>query len=106
MSLQGIQKNFPGLLHTPAKYDKNPPYGCEAIAKRKCGSNGVASPIYKRRLIKNFLHNFWEKSPNDSADTLVIKHFPEIAQSRTVQRKKYVFAFYVEIQDGCQKRLL
>ena len=48
MSLQHIQKNFPGLLHTPAKYEKNPPYGCEAITKRKCGSRGVASPIYKQ----------------------------------------------------------
>ena len=36
MSTQIIQKNFPGLLHTPATYEKNPPYGCEAIAKRKC----------------------------------------------------------------------
>ena len=34
MSSQHIQKNFPGLLHTPAKYEKNPPYGCEAIAKK------------------------------------------------------------------------
>ena len=57
MSSQHIQKNFPGLLHTPAKYEKNPPYGWKAIAKRKCGSGGVASPIYKQaslagRLIK------------------------------------------------------
>ena len=51
MSLQHIQKNFPGILHTPAKYEKNPPYGCEAIVKRKCRSSGsgrVASPIYKQ----------------------------------------------------------
>ena len=41
-------KFFPGLLHTPTKYEENPPYGCEAIAKRKCGSGGVASPIYKQ----------------------------------------------------------
>ena len=27
-------ENLPGLLHTPAKYETNPPYGCEAIAKR------------------------------------------------------------------------
>ena len=38
-----IKKNFPGLLHTPAKYEKNPPYGCKAIAKTKCGSGGVTS---------------------------------------------------------------
>ena len=41
-------KNFPGLLHTSGKYEKNPPYGCKAIAKRNCGSGGVASPIYKQ----------------------------------------------------------
>ena len=48
---QHIQKNFPGLLHTPVKCENNPPYGCESIAKRKCGSGGssrVASPIYKQ----------------------------------------------------------
>ena len=27
-------ENFLGLLHTPAKYEKNPPYGFEAIAKK------------------------------------------------------------------------
>ena len=27
---------------------KNLPYGCEAIAKRKCGSGGVTSPIYNQ----------------------------------------------------------
>ena len=58
--IAAYSENFPGLLHTPAKYEKNPPYGCEAIAKRKCGSGGVASPIYKqaslaRRLIKIWL---------------------------------------------------
>ena len=44
-------KNFPGLLHTPAKYEKNPPSACEAIAKKKCRSSesgGVASPVYKQ----------------------------------------------------------
>ena len=58
MSLQHIQKNFPGLLHTPAKYEKNPPYGCKAIAKRKCGSGssgGVASPIYKQVSLVGYL---------------------------------------------------
>ena len=48
MSSHHIQKNFSGLLHTPATYEKNPPYGCEAIVKRKCGFDGVASPIYKQ----------------------------------------------------------
>ena len=43
-----IQKKFTELLHTPVKYEQNPPYGCEAIAKRKCGSGGVSSPIYKQ----------------------------------------------------------
>ena len=46
MSSQHIQKNFPGILHTPAKYEKNLPYGCAAMAKRKCGSSGVASLIH------------------------------------------------------------
>ena len=48
MSWHHIQKFFPGLLHTPIKYEENPLYGCKAIAKRKCGSGGVASPIYKQ----------------------------------------------------------
>ena len=58
MSLQHIQKNIPGLLHTPAKYEKNPPYGCEAIVERKCGSGesgGVASPIYKQASLAGLL---------------------------------------------------
>ena len=55
MSSQHIQKNFPGLLHTPAKYEKNPHYGCEAIAKRKCRSRGVASPIYKQAFLAGCL---------------------------------------------------
>ena len=46
-ALKKMPKNFPGLLHTSAKYEKNLPYGCEAIAKRKCGSGGVASPVHK-----------------------------------------------------------
>ena len=48
MSSQHFQKTFPGLLHTPAKCEKNPPYVCEAIAKRNCGSGGVASPMNKQ----------------------------------------------------------
>ena len=35
-------------MHTPAIYEKNLPYGCEAIVKRKCGSGRVTSPIYKQ----------------------------------------------------------
>ena len=55
--ITAYSENIPGLLHTPAKYEKNPPYGCEAIAKRKCRSgrsgkssraSGVASPINKQ----------------------------------------------------------
>ena len=60
MSSQPIQKNFPGRLHTPAKYEKNPPYDCEAIAKRKCGSGGpggVVSPIYKQASLVGRLNN-------------------------------------------------
>ena len=47
MSSHYIQKKFPRVLHTPAKYEKNLPYDCEAIAKRKCGSgesSGVSNP--------------------------------------------------------------
>ena len=43
--IAAYSENFLGLPHTPAKYEKNPPYGCEAIGKRKCGSGGVPSPI-------------------------------------------------------------
>ena len=50
MSSQHIQKNFPGLLHTTAKYEKNLPYGWEAIAKRKWGSVSRFSHTNKRPL--------------------------------------------------------
>ena len=52
-----IQKNSPGLLYIPAKYENSMPYGIGAIAKTKCGSGGsggagraggLASPIYKQ----------------------------------------------------------
>ena len=52
--IAAYSEKFPRLLHTHAKYEKNPPYGCVAIAKKKCGSGrsggsgGVASPIYKQ----------------------------------------------------------
>ena len=42
-----IQKNSPGLLYIPAKYEKSAPYSIGAIAKTKCGSGGagrLASP--------------------------------------------------------------
>ena len=31
-----ISNYFPGLLHTPAKFEKNPPNRCGDIAKSKC----------------------------------------------------------------------
>ena len=46
--IAAYSEKFPRVLHTPPKYKKNPPYGCEAIEKRKCGSSGVTSPIYKQ----------------------------------------------------------
>ena len=43
---------------------------------------------------------FCEMSPVDSADTLGVKNFVEIALSRSVSE---INAFYAEIQDGRQK---
>ena len=52
-----IQKNSPGLLYIPAKYEKSAPYSIGAIAKTKCGAGraggaggagGLASPINKQ----------------------------------------------------------
>ena len=49
MSLQHIQKNSPRLLHTPAKFEKNPPNGHRVIRKIKRGAGGAwFSPIYKK----------------------------------------------------------
>ena len=48
-------------------------------------------------------NDFWEKSPVDSADTMRVKDFIEIALSRFDFRDKEVFAFNAEIQDGRQK---
>ena len=42
MSLQHIQKNSPGLLPKPAKFEKNPPNGYRVIRKTKCGAGGAA----------------------------------------------------------------
>ena len=68
MSLQHIQKNSPGLLPKPAKFEKNPPNGYRVIRKTKCGAGGAggaagaggarSSPIHKQaslagRLITN-----------------------------------------------------
>ena len=46
-----IQKNSPGLLYIPAKYENSMLYSIGGIAKTKCGSGGaggLASPIYKQ----------------------------------------------------------
>ena len=52
MSLQHIQKNSPGLLPKPAKFEKNPPNGYRVIRKTKCGAAGAggagSSPIHKQ----------------------------------------------------------
>ena len=55
MSLQHIQKNSPGLLPKPAKFEKNPPNGYRVKRKTKCGAGGAAgaggagsSPIHKQ----------------------------------------------------------
>ena len=65
MSLQHIHKNSPGILHTPAKFERNPPNGHRVMRKRKCGAHGAHRaggarypPIYKQaslagRLIKH-----------------------------------------------------
>ena len=45
---------------------------------------------------------FWGKSPVDSAYTLWVENFVEITLSCIVSEIS-VFAFYTEIQDGCQK---
>ena len=52
MSLQHIQKNSPGLLPKPAKFEKNPPNGYRVIRKTKCGAGGPggagSSPMHKQ----------------------------------------------------------
>ena len=64
MSLQHIKKNSPGLLHTPAKFEKNQPNGHRVIRKTKhrAGRPGRTGfpPIYKQaslvgRLIITFV---------------------------------------------------
>ena len=42
--ITAYSENIPGLLHTPAKYEKNPPYGCEAIAKKNADPANTAEP--------------------------------------------------------------
>ena len=48
-------------------------------------------------------NEFWEKSPDDSADCMGSKISP-ISLISPCFRDKGVFAFYTEIQDGRQKR--
>ena len=53
---------FPSATDTPAKYEKNPPYGCKATAERKCGSGGscrVTSPIYKQVSLAGCLNTYF-----------------------------------------------
>ena len=71
MSSQHIQKYFPGLLHTPAKYEKNLPYGCEAIVKRKCGSGGVDSPMHKQASLVGCLIRCFTFLPPASPESFV-----------------------------------
>ena len=48
-------------------------------------------------------HYFGGKSPVDSADTLRVKNFVQIAVSSTVIKITAFFVVYAEIQNGCQK---
>ena len=48
-------------------------------------------------------NDFCENCPEDSADTLWVKNFVEIALARSVSKINAFFAFYAEIQDGRQK---
>ena len=71
MSLQHIQKNSPGLLPKPAKFEKNPPNGYRVIRKTKCGAGGAggaggaagaggarSSPIHKQASLAGRLITF------------------------------------------------
>ena len=65
MSLQHIQKNSPGLLPKPTKFEKNPPNGYRVIRKTKCGAGragGAAgagsSPIHKQASLAGRLMRF------------------------------------------------
>ena len=56
---------FPRATAYTYQNEQNPPYGYEAIAKRKCGSGGVASPIYKQASRLIILHTkFGEDNSN------------------------------------------
>ena len=70
MSLQHIQKNSPGLLPKPAKFEKNPPNGYRVIRKTKCGAGGAggaagaggaggarSSPIHKQASLAGRLNS-------------------------------------------------
>ena len=65
MSLQHIQKNSPGLLPKPAKFEKNPPNGYRVIRKTKCGAGRAAgaggagsSPIHKQASLAGRLMSY------------------------------------------------
>ena len=61
MSLQHIQKNSPGLLHTPAKFEKNLPNGHRVMRKRKHGAHRAGGarypPIYKQAYMGRLINN-------------------------------------------------
>ena len=44
MSLHHIQETSPGLLHTHAKFEKNPPNGDRVMRKRKHAAHGAPEP--------------------------------------------------------------
>ena len=48
-------------------------------------------------------NDFCKESPVDSADTMWVKNFVEIAVSRSISEINTFFLFYAEIQDGPQK---
>ena len=54
-------KKFPGLLHTPAKFERNPPNGHRVIWKRKHRAHGAGGarypPIYKQASLAGRLKN-------------------------------------------------
>ena len=78
MSLQYIQKHSPRLLHTPAKFEKNPPSGARVMRKIKCEAGRAAGaggarypPIHKQaslvgRLIKHLRFTDQKSAPSDS----------------------------------------
>ena len=47
--------------------------------------------------------NFWEKSPDDSADSLGVKNFVKISLFHTISEINAFSLFLPEIKDGSQK---